>query len=50
MEMTDDVRTVLNIVRQVLREQYPGGRWVTHAQPLMSAIEAAVKTAEVKKA
>ena len=50
MEMTDEVRAVLNIVRQVLRAHYPGGRWVTHAEPLMHAIEAAVEKAEVRKA
>ena len=43
MEITEEVRRVLNIVRQVLRERTTD--WVAHGQPLMEAIEAAVKKA-----
>jgi uncharacterized protein with WD repeat len=43
MDITDEVRRVLNIVRQVLRERTTD--WVGQGQPLMEAIEAAVKKA-----
>ncbi len=43
MDITEEVRRVLNIVRQVLRERTTD--WGTQGQPLMEAIEAAVKKA-----